>query len=1131
MTNSNTLSLDLTGAFGSIIETTAMLDQLLRPEGYARDTIADIATSIFVDNERSRIHEDASMHLIAIKKTLLYAIPIIAPPNSSSGIAITSQVATPAIQLNKDRIIHAGLAQGDKFRLLGFAFPETLVNHLAMSIFPQKYFEQPPDRLKLSQLRLDKLDGLTVKPTNKGTLYLIDKAHYEDLDMFNEINKVLATKLRESITTILATLPQVPYKKFDELRRVDPYNNKDFIGRLNQILERKIDTTFSLSMYEVLHMTMNQMLYDYIALMGFSAKEISERLDYLAYVKEQNSIVRAHARETMQQRLLATRAEKLCREKYPFFFDFTDKRAIFIHFNRFDINKLPKKEKAEIEIMLQKDLDAQAALLVNKCEHLKFIKQMESQPSLEAYKKIEQYIDIDSLDADGMYACKLCKYPLMCSHTVDLYDALSSVDDTEDSDHMYWTRQKIINKYKLINQKKTGLEDTETIFTYYCKFCGGELGKSDDIIQASVKAQEESTVFMDRSPAEKLIYMNIISTITRYMNPNVISVNPKILTGTIADISKEEILSMTNKSSFKEDEQVDLLIRYLTHVYTLVSLISININKIKSPKSVFIDETGSSALKDELMVAFKLVRAVSTYKNIGITDEKIKTILIQAFKFVNRDLSNEAITLKTISPADLLAMDIDNSPIIRYARFMYHRFEKKWRDPMEVSGVVMDKLYPKKKNEKPVDTHALYTNIYEPTSKPNNDTERFIIESYRSISEFSKTEPIKNGYVSSITPPLDPFVLDYQAKLSDIIRLRRTTPIRYLPVENSREYNFRVKALHLVYCLTGEVRAHRWVVSKTAGKHIFTCKYCGITIDKVSISNNDKIEDRLLDQRIREAFFELYTISCPVKDAHVFEDGECVKCGATKKKISDMDEGYYKKYSKAFLEYHQKMTDDILSAIKKITSNTHDKIERVSKPTKNVKVDTLKIESAASELNKMAGIQSLDKLGMSRSEHRSMDDIKSYVRMLYTHYIFAKNMCMNVASHYDTEYYKLVRSLFIKGKTKKLDLPNLPEYPTSDNADQLLLELLTILLDTWKNDGAHTHAILKYIMGKMVMQDERYKEFNFAKLKATPVSNDMGLDSIADSIEEITDDTEMDMFDGYDMDGDDMEDNINGYTD
>src|SRR5574343_48502 len=155
MTNSNTLSLNLMGAFGSIIETTAMLDQLLRPEGYAKDTIADIATAIFVDNERTRIYEDASMHLIAIKKTLLYVIPVIAPPNSSSGIAITSQVSTPAIQLGKDRVMHAGLAQGDKFRLLGFAFPETLVNHLSMSIFPQKYFEQPPDRFRLSQLKID----------------------------------------------------------------------------------------------------------------------------------------------------------------------------------------------------------------------------------------------------------------------------------------------------------------------------------------------------------------------------------------------------------------------------------------------------------------------------------------------------------------------------------------------------------------------------------------------------------------------------------------------------------------------------------------------------------------------------------------------------------------------------------------------------------------------------------------------------------------------------------------------------------------------------------------------------------------------------------------------------------------
>ena len=120
-----------------MLESTAILGQLLRPQGYSRSTITDIAVTDFLEHERQNIHAPASMHLLALKKSLLYAIPVIAPLGSTTGIQITTQVATPAIQYNskKNKATKAALAIGDKFRLIGLSFPSHLVNHLSYDIF------------------------------------------------------------------------------------------------------------------------------------------------------------------------------------------------------------------------------------------------------------------------------------------------------------------------------------------------------------------------------------------------------------------------------------------------------------------------------------------------------------------------------------------------------------------------------------------------------------------------------------------------------------------------------------------------------------------------------------------------------------------------------------------------------------------------------------------------------------------------------------------------------------------------------------------------------------------------------------------------------------------------------------
>jgi len=398
------------------------------------------------------------------------------------------------------------------------------------------------------------------------------------------------------------------------------------------------------------------------------------------------------------------------------------------------------------------------------------------------------------------------------------------------------------------------------------------------------------------------------------------------------------------------------------------------------------------------------------------------------------------------------------------------------------------------------------------------------------LVELAKTEPIKDKYLRSIAKPLSVFVADYQIKISNYIKLRRTTPIKYLPAKNSREYDYHLKIFQLAYCLTDTIRAHRWIITKKNEKTEYKCKYCNITIDKVSISNNDKIDDKLSDQRIKEAFFELYTISCPVKDAHVFEHGECVKCGITTKKMRDMDEKYYKTYNNVYTIYRQRTTNEILTSAKKIILYATPFIPKKLQESDKT-FDDLKLESIASNLGKIFTYKYLGSLGIFDKQQRSLDIIKSYVRMFYAYYTFAKNISIDITTHYDLDYFKLVKKLFITHVGKQYKLTKLPQFPESNDANQLLLDLLTIISDILEKNDSFTNEIVKYILNKIILQNERYKEFNFAKLKALPSSVAMDIDTIADSIDQVSDENEIDIFNGYDIDGEDMEDNINGYTD
>ena len=368
----------------SVLELTTILNDVLRSHGYSREIIKDIATQSFLSNEAKQIGDPTSLHLLSLKKSLLYAIPVIAPYGSNQGIQLTSQVRSPAIQYDTkyNKAIHTAINNQDKYRWIGFAFNNKLINHLSHDVYPLKFISNSPIGFVDSPIKLNHIAGIQTKSTTCGEIFLVDPKHYEDVNLYNRVNKLIAAKLTQSLSEIMACIDMKHDNKLVELQPIKPFNQLNYIHKLNEILPIQIDKNFTCSYFECLKLSSNWLLYDLIELIGFDSKEVVEKIKYLAYVKEQNSKVRANIREKTYRALLNTRAEKITRDRYPYFFDYTDRRAVFVKFNRFSIEKLPTREREEVKTLLQKDLAAQEALLNNDCDHMSHLRQLQNQFSV-----------------------------------------------------------------------------------------------------------------------------------------------------------------------------------------------------------------------------------------------------------------------------------------------------------------------------------------------------------------------------------------------------------------------------------------------------------------------------------------------------------------------------------------------------------------------------------------------------------------------------------------------------------------------------------------------------------------------------------------------------------------------------
>ncbi|KAG2816163.1 hypothetical protein PC112_g13587 [Phytophthora cactorum] len=461
--------------FGSVLEASSVLNELLRPSGYRRDRIDELAVWDFLDYELANLREPTNIHLLAVKKALLYATPVIAPPKQHLDIALTSAVATSAEWFDD-----AGRIGTYSYKLPAGYAPATI--------------------------DVSRIPGVTAHrggSCHLGHIYLTGHSYYEKVGLFVAIDRAIANNMYPAILPpqigpgFARGVARCPPPTWVRLQRMSPLAKLEYLATLNAVLTREVDGTFACALYETLQNTSSWNLYDQIRLYGFESAQIGEQLRLLAYVKEQTLKVRQNTRAAVREQHMAARAEKIARIHFPYYFDYTDHGGLFVRFNRFALDKVPQPDRGKIQILLDKSIAAQDALLNRRCDHLPYLRAfIPNRYSAQAFTKLAPFVGDMVVEEAGMYACRMCAQPLICEHEFELRkllevaERLTNAASRRGEDGVYWAQRKIVNMYALINHQQQQNDDgggdktTESLYTHYCKYCGGELGKSADAVQA-----------------------------------------------------------------------------------------------------------------------------------------------------------------------------------------------------------------------------------------------------------------------------------------------------------------------------------------------------------------------------------------------------------------------------------------------------------------------------------------------------------------------------------------------------------------------------------------------------------------------------------------------------------------------
>jgi hypothetical protein len=465
------------------------------------------------------------------------------------------------------------------------------------------------------------------------------------------------------------------------------------IDKCNLFLTHKIGNYFSNNIYNSFNNDDLLHLYENIYIYSLDNEKIQNIIKNIMKQKQFQKEYQKNLLILENKILINNQLEYIAKKKFPNLFNVNSPENLFNKFNKFDINKIPKKFKEVIILDLKKNEDYIKNQIYNKCTHKNVLKSFYSSINkYQSFHELLKFIKKDNIKDNNIYKCNICSYNLICPHIVDYYILFFNKNIQNKNDD--YVHLKILNKY----MSKAPID-----MIYYCRICGEELGKSYDIEQNIEFKDNIRQNTLEYSDDTSVMIQNTISyivyTYISFKDINIKINKQQIINYIIDNISLyiNNIEKKLRKSKNYDNEKVTNLINFNIIVFTYACIIFImnkytnlvfnKINKSKKFDNIIVQKetkvaSGSKKklkkinggksmsksmnnIKENFREAYDLI-INTNYLLLSKLDynknsEIIKNILVKSYTFINN--SNELeLDTKKINNLEI----IFNSSIYKY---------------------------------------------------------------------------------------------------------------------------------------------------------------------------------------------------------------------------------------------------------------------------------------------------------------------------------------------------------------------------------------------------------------------------------------------------------------------------------
>lgn len=605
------------------------------------------------------------------------------------------------------------------------------------------------------------------------------------------------------------------------------------------------------------------------------------------------------------------------------------------------LKTLTKEQKDLVLIEYNRRISYKKQFIENKCEHIKIYNSIMERKTVETVRKsFVKLKDFLGEIVNGFYNCKLCDFPILCSHLHDRIESSEILNEPLSKTNDRMLEYIVKTQYKDITEM-------------FCKYCGTVLlpDAPANLFAKKPRINRELEIDIDvRNYAWYVLHVYLTNTIEIYGN------NQRIVSYLLDTLMNV----LSSLEPLIDSNEIKIRIVIYSAALILITILKFKISIINISPEIGLSKAAEKVFQFMFTVWTSLFKKSKSGGQLNISIVKLKNEFMKAYKIITS--YEDQISIPVSNLEEYLTKFIVNiHPLYAFARKIHRTYISKIDISKELSpkmlknefeaimGISIPDIVKKIKSLGKDNKYKMFFNYGMITTNENLDFfyRQPQLNLFSSIFEIKDSKKIIDEYIKGNTSKKDlatyallrQYIVltrnekeleEYRtllAKVNEIEPKPSRVPLIETSMILSNEGKIRkinVAQVTKVYDENGI--KHKWnifIYDKNEYKMSeiptnrliavptnYRCGICGILKTEWRKLSIEKTINSIDYKYMMFMFYQYYRIRCPLRNNHSFVNDVCEKCkisistieNALSSKSNEETISYYDKYKSVFAD-------------------------------------------------------------------------------------------------------------------------------------------------------------------------------------------------------------------------------------